>query len=246
MIKDMKKILSILFLVCLFCVQCVFSEEMQTDSEVISVDPDLEFFIIRGGEDKGLEIGDSLIVHKDGKEIARAHIVEVASNVSAAEFLDAKGYKEIRKGDSVSIAKKIKTAGPAPSATPAIVKRPDPVSIKISGEPSEIFAYARLVLREEGYSILSSNRATGTLMATRPIALSLIKELWADTFAAIDHKVVVTLNIRAEGDSSSLTASAFKEHSQKGKHIKRAAVKGSRYYNELSDLVSKIKKRSGY
>ena len=219
---------------------------MQIDSEVISVDPDLEFFIIIGGEDKAVEIGDGLIVYKDGKKIARAHIIEVASNVSAAELLDVEGNKEIREGDSVSIVKKIKTRDPAPGTRPAIVEKADLVNIKINREPDAVLAYAGLVLREEGYSIISSNRATGTLLATRPIALSLIKELWADTFAAIDHNLMVTLEINAEGDSSILTASSFREHSQKGKHIKGTVVKGSGYYNKLVDLVSKIKKRSEY
>lgn len=277
MIMDMKKISLILFFICISFAFQGLAEEIEIDSEVIGIDREDEFFIIRAGEDAGVEIGDGLVVHRDGDKIATAYIIEVAPNVSAAEMLEAESGKEIQEGDSILIVKKVespekapeKIKGPKSKWTPILgkgsesgstegpydefikqfpkdLRKGDVASISIYRDPETVFSYARLILRENGYSITSSNRATGILEATKPIELSLMSELWADAFAAIDHKLVMTLEIKNEGDSSSLTVSSFKEHSQKNKHIRHAVVQHSRYYNELIDLVSKIKERSEY
>ena len=76
--------------------------------------------------------------------------------------------------------------------------------------------------------------------------MSIIKELWADAISAIDHNFVISLDIKGKGNSSTLKAFAFREHSQKQKYIKRPVEAGSSYYNELVEVISKIKKRSEY
>jgi len=131
-------------------------------------------------------------------------------------------------------------------AGPSILEKGDVASIRIDADPDTVFAYIRLVLKENGYSITSSSRATGTMLATKPIELSLLKELLADAFAAIDHNLVVSLDVKEEDDYSKLMVSSFKEHSQKGKHVKSAVTRYSKYYNELLELASMIKERSEY
>jgi len=129
---------------------------------------------------------------------------------------------------------------------PSFTEKGDVASIRIDADPATVFAYIRLVLKENGYSITSSSRATGTMLATKPIELSLLKELLADAFAAIDHNLVVSLDVKGEGSYSKLMVSSFKEHSQKGKHVKNAVTRYSKYYNELLELASMIKERSEY
>jgi len=286
----MKKVLSVLFFLILVCSIFVFSEEVEIDSTIIDVDAEFEFFIIEVGEEDGIEIGDGLIVHRDGDKIARAYIIEVRPNVSAAEILDVEEDIVIQKGDSIFLVKKIGkppappqprqqprriakrsewtpllgapsrpsitttspkrelTSAPEPAYTarPAIVEQGEVISIEVYKDPEAVFVYSSLVLKENGFLISSSNRAKGILSATRPITLSLVKELWADAFAAIGHNLVVSLEIKGEGDSSRLVLSSFKEHSQKGKQIKRAVMKNSKYYSELVNLVYDIKERSEY
>ena len=120
------------------------------------------------------------------------------------------------------------------------------VSVSIDEEPNKVFSYIRIVLRENGYSITSSNRAAGILLAVKPIELSLMSELLADSHAEIDHGIVVSFDIKLDGDFSRLVVSSFKEHFQKGKHVRRALDKYSKYYGELINLVSEIKERSEY
>lgn len=304
----MKKIISILLYISLVSVLCAFSGEIEIDSEVINVNPDLEFFIVASGEGDGIELGDGLIVHRGAEKIAEAYIIEVRPDVSAAEVLDVEEDEEIQEGDSVLIVKRTeeepgeayrapgksrpaqKTAarpGPkwatligrdsgAPASSsytpavparvtpagpganiisrsrsehltrPTVVDQGDIISIDVSRDAKAVFSYARLSLRESGYSVISSNRAAGILVATKPIALSLMKELWADAFAAIDHRLVVSLDVKDEGSGSKVIVSSFREHSQKGHQVTRGVTRNSKYYNELVNLLSRIKQRSEY
>ena len=86
----------------------------------------------------------------------------------------------------------------------------------------------------------------GILVANKPIELSLLKELWADAVATIDHNLVVRLDIKDEGASSKLIVAAFKEHSRKGRYVKRALAQDSKQRDELVALISEIKKLSEY
>lgn len=256
MILGMRKIIFVLMFFCLACSAPVFCEEIEVDSEVISVGDEAEYFIIRSGEDAGIEIGDGFLVHRNGKKIAGAQIIEVRPTVSAAEILEIEEDEEIMEGDSVLL---VKTTGverrsrkiasrkePEHVSTASVVEQIDLVSIDIRKDAKAVFAYAGLVLRESGYYVTSSDRATGIILARKPLELSLIKELFADAVAAIDHNVVISFQINDEGNSSTVTASAFKEHSQKGKFIKTAASRNSKHYNEAAQLLSKIKERSEY
>ncbi|MFA4991467.1 MAG: hypothetical protein WC569_02690 [Candidatus Omnitrophota bacterium] len=273
----MGKILVFFCLICAFCTPAVFSEEIEINSEVMSVNLDDEYCVIKGGEDAGIEIGDGLIVHRDHEKIAEAQVIEVKSNVSAAEILTLEKDRRIMEGDAVLIVKVAVETGeaaekpkkskwtrigaglakPAESLSGAMepiaagtapiyetTREGDTIKISIKNQPGPIFSYALRVLSENGYSVTLTNRATGMISATKPIALSLLGELWADAAAAIDHKVVASLDIKNEGDTSILTASAFKEHSKKWKQIKNPVTVDSRHYNELVSIVSKIKELS--
>lgn len=255
----MIKIFPVLFCFCLFCAPFAFSEEIEIDSEVLGFVPGSAFFLIRAGDSAGVEIGDGLIVHRAGKKIAEAYIIEVREEVSAAEILRVVKGEGIREGDAILIVKepgKLE-AGPdiiaeieqerevsEPELKPSVSEKGDIISIEIDREPKAVFTYTTVVLRENGYSITTSSRATGILVATKPISLSLLKELWADAVAAIGHKLVVSFDLKDEGNYSMLTASAFEEHSQKGRHVKRPVKKDSQYYNELLDIISEIRERS--
>jgi len=252
----MRKIFFVLIFLCLVCSVSGTCEEIEINSEVITIGPEAEYFIISSGEDAGIEIGDGFIVHRNGKKIAGARVIEVRATVSAAEILEMESDEEILEGDSILLVKKIGgDRGPRKIAsrqkrgyipTADVIQEAEIVSIDIRKDAKAVFTYSGLVLRENGYFITSSNRATGTILAARPIMLSLIKELLADAAAAIDHNVVLSFEIKDKGDSSTITASAFTEHSQKGKHIKHAAKRHTKYYNELSGLLSRIKERSEY
>jgi hypothetical protein len=101
-----------------------------------------------------------------------------------------------------------------------------------------------MVLRENGYSVIFSSRITGSILATKPIELSLVKELWADATAKIEHKLVVSLEIKNDEGAGELNAAGFKEHTQKGKQVKFPITRGSKYYEDLVQLTSKIKERA--
>ena len=242
----MRKILAFLFLCSFLCSLPAFSEETEVASEIITVDPDGEFFIIRHGYDAGIGMGDGFIVHRGGEKIAEAHIIEVRPAVSAAEILRTVGDYEIREGDSVLLVKRPSQVKRDYALRPAVSEKGDTFSLNIHGESKRIFTYAALALQENGFSVISSSRTTGTILAKKPIALSILKELWADAVAAIDHNLVATFEIKGDGDLSSLSVSSFKEHSQKEKYIKRPVTRDSKYYNELIEIVSEIKKRSEY
>lgn len=249
----MKKFFLLLFFISAIWSVPAISEDIEIDSEVISVNPANEFFVIAAGEEEGTEIGDGVLVHREGEKIAEAYIIEVRPEVSAAEILNVENGKEILKGDAVILVKKIekgqqKPPQPQIAARPAaaITEQGDIISIGIKRDPKSVFTYVAFVLRENGYSIISSNRATGVILANKPIELSLLKELWADAFAAIDHHLVVSIAIKDEDGYSRLIVSSFREHSQKNRHVRRVVVKNSKYYSELTDLIYKIKERSEY
>jgi len=295
--------------------------ETEIDSQVISVNPDGEYIIIKAGEDDGVEIGDGLIVHRNAEKLAEAQIVEVRPGVAAAVILNVEKEqrkefiekivekdKEIKEGDSILIVKELQesreamtadgrkveerkyleqkkskwttllgskaTAGSvAPVETvdsyysssgsaaddraPNDALNPEKVQVmqessvvraNIETDISAVFSYALMILREDGYSIIFSNRVTGNILATMPIELTLMKELWADATASIEHKLVVSLEMKYEFGATELKVSSFKEHTQKRKQIKlpvtRTDPKDSKYYSALVRLASKIKGRS--
>ncbi len=279
-----------IFILCFFCAVFVtpcFAQEdtIEIDSQVLSVNPDKEYIIIKAGEVNGVEIGDGLIVHRDGEKLAEAQIVEVRPEVAAAEILNAE--KEIKEGDGILIVKKIKKSqikkekiSPEPkkskwttllgsgadvssavpvktvtSSSKAGIETSRPgriqagressvVRASIDTDPGTVFSYALMVLRENGYSVIFSSRITGAILATKPIELSLVKELWADATAKIEHKLVVSLEIKNNEGAGELNAAGFKEHTQKGKQVKFPITRGSKYYEDLVQLTSKIKERA--
>ncbi|MBU0478726.1 hypothetical protein KKC91_09190, partial [bacterium] len=79
-------------------------------SEVIAIAPHQEYIIINGGQNKEIEIGDSVIVHRNEKEIAKARIVELSTELSMAEILSMENGGKIRESDSILILKKKKTS----------------------------------------------------------------------------------------------------------------------------------------
>ena len=252
----MRKIFLILLLVYSVYSIPAYCENVEINSEVISVNSEFEFFVIAAGEENGIEIGDGFIVHRGGEKIAEAYIIEVRPDVSAAEVLELEGNQEISEGDKVLL---VKREGAEQREAPRtirsrtrdtsdaqIIQDKDAISITIARDIKSAFFYASLVLRENGYSITSSNRATGTLLATKPISLTLFKELWADAVAEIGHNLVVSIAIKEVRGHSELRASSFKEHFRKNDYIKLGVRKNSKYYKEIADLVYKIKERSEY
>jgi hypothetical protein len=294
----------VVIIACLFSVffasSLLCEDEVEINSQVMSVDPEKEYIIIKAGKEQGIEIGDGLIVHRDAEKIAEAQIIQVRPEVSAAAILGIEKEKEIREGDSIIIVKTVKAVRAAKKPTP-IAKKPAPVKkivavkkhkwapilgkkseaqniepaetvsssatyettstmpekiqvrqegeivkIDIDTDANTAFSYALIVLRENGYSVILTNRATGLIQAVKPIEISLLGELWADAFAAIGHKLVASLEFKDRGGFTELSISSFKEHSQKGKYIQLPTTRDSKYYNELIGLAQKIKTRTEY
>ncbi len=299
--KDtMKKFFFIIFFILIVCTFSAFSDEGDLCSKVVTVNPEEEVFIIKAGEDIGVEMDDKVIVHRNYEKIAEGYVIGVKQAMSAVEIFKLTRNKQIQEGDTVAIiksSKKIKTIqrkpkkkaerprekyytkppsvtkkskwallGSEPGETPPstktlskwqtgsahqeyyydVTEEAEPITIDIDKDSQTVFSYESLVLREKGYSITSSNRATGILVATKPVELSLLKELWADALASIDHKIILSFDIKPYGDYSNLTLSFFKEHFQKGNQIKKPVMKNSEYYTEFTTLVSEIKERSEY
>ncbi len=292
----MRKIIFLTFAFLAGISLAVYSQEtLEIDSEVLAVKPEAGFFIIRAGNENGVELGDGLVVHRQGEKVAQGYIIEVRPDISAAEILNVEPNEEILEGDSILIVKQTgkpeprkqpeqsagnkepqrpkskwtTILGPESEVTPAISERPDielvtstdrpqyvpevsiiekgdVVAAVIDRDHKEVYGYARIVLIEEGFNIVSSNRGIGVLLATKPISLSVGKELWSDAKASIGHKVVLSLNIKSAGKGSEVRASAFTQHFQKNKHIKHAVTSSSRHYGELTEVVSKIKRRAEY
>lgn len=261
----------ILYFFCVLFSGIAFSQEnIEIDSQVISVNPEKEYIIIGTGENEGVEIGDGLIVHRDGEKLAEAQIIEVRADIAAAEILSSE--KEIKEGDNVLIVKKaaeeyasetkkskwttLLGSGTQPGSMAQSVEtlKPDDVyvtqensavRIDIDTDSNTVFSYALMVLRENGYSVTLSNRASGIILATKPIVLSLVRELWADATAAIEHKLTMSLEIKDDNGTSELSVTGFKEHAQKGKQVKFPIARESSYYNnDLVGLASKIKERA--
>lgn len=281
-----KNILVLYFFCAFFSGTAFCQDEIEIDSQIISVNPDKEYIVIKAGEVDGVELGDGLIVHRSGEKLAEAQIVEVRPEVSAAEIL--KIDKEIEEGDSILIVKKTKefrgaqkeeinkklkkskwatllgSSVEASSAVPIVtaasssgtsVENLEPNRIQVTRESSlvragidadysAVFSYALMVLRENGYSIIFTSRVTGAILATKPMELSLMKELWADATARIEHELVISLEIKNNEGTAELSATGFKEHTQKGKQVKFPVARESKYYTDLVQLASKIKERA--
>lgn len=289
----MIKNIFVLYAFCALLSGIAFSQdEIEIDSQIMSVNPDKEYIIIKAGENDGVEIGDGLIVHRNAEKIAEAQIVEVRDDVAAAEILNAE--EEIREGDNILIVKKIKdvqteeesavyqepkrskwktllgSASQARSLAPvetvtsgyaasgyestardalslekiAVSRESSIVKAEIDADSSTVFSYALIVLRENGYSVIFSNRVIGNILATRPIELTLMKELWTDSKASIEHKIVTSLEIKDKNRGTELIVGSFKEHTQKGKQVKFPIIRDSKYYNLLVELASRIKERT--
>ena len=58
----MKKIFTIFLFLCLSCGVSAFADESDIHSDVVSIDPEFEFFVIQSGEGAGIELGDGVIV----------------------------------------------------------------------------------------------------------------------------------------------------------------------------------------
>ena len=304
-----------ILVLCFFCVilsgTAFCQDDIEIDSQIMSVNPDKEYIIIKVGEKDGVEIGDGLIIHRDAEKLAEAQVVEVRDNVAAAEILNVEKEqkkevveqvieknKEIKEGDDILIVKKarkyratkesrayqepkkskwktilgsssqamstvpvenVTSAGYANSGygytteTASDALNPEKITVsqessivraEISTDSSAVFSYALMVLRENGYSVIFSNRATGNILATMPIDLTLMKELWADSTGSIEHKIVTSLEIKNKDGGAELNVASFKEHIQKGKQVKFPIVKDSKYYGLLVELASKIKERA--
>ncbi len=301
----MKNILVLYFFCAFLSGIALCQEDIEIDSQVISINSDKEYIIIKAGENEGIEIGDGLIIHRGAEKLAEAQIVEVRANVAAAEILNVEKEqkkevveeivekdKEIKEGDSILIVKKakkypvkkeksayrelkkskwttllgsgaaVKSAVPVEDVTLSSmtgIKSSDedlnPEKIQVTQGSSvvradidagvdTVFSYSLMVLRENGYSVIFSSRTTGAILATMPIRLALIKELWADATASIEHKLVVSLEMKNSGGAAELNIASFKEHTQKGKQIKFPVTRESAYYNLLVELASKIKERA--
>lgn len=292
-----KTFIVLLFFCAFFAAPCFSQEDtIEIDSQVMSVNPDKEYIIIKAGTNQGIEIGDGLIVHRGAEKLAEAQVIEVRPDVSAAEILNVEKEqvkelveqviekkKEIKEGDDILIVKKAKdlygqayrepakksrwttligSGGEVESAVSVetimpgiellapgrvyVTREGSVVRASIDSDFNTVFSYALLVLRENGYSVLFSNRASGLISASRPIELSLMKELWADAFAEIEHKIVVSIEMKDRSGSTELNLSSFKEHTQKEKQVKFPVVRDSKYYNDLIELASKIKSRTGH
>ncbi len=244
-----------LFFFCVFLSAIALCQEnIEIDSEVISINSEKEYMIIKAGEDEGVEIGDRFVVYRDAERLAEAQVIEVRPNVAAAEILNTE--KEIKEGDSILIVKKAgkrhaKQKGSVSPVTGIMspketqtAQKSSIVRTNVGADLNTVFSYSLMVLRENGYSVVFSNRATGSILATMPIELGLIKELWADATASIEHKLAVTLEIKNNNGITELNISSFKEHTQKKKQVKSPVPKGSKYYNLLAGLASKIKERA--
>jgi len=286
----MKNILVLYFFCAFLSGIALCQEDIEIDSQVISINSDKEYIIIKAGENEGIEIGDGLIIHRDAEKLAEAQVVEVRANVAAAEILNIE--KEIKEGDSILIVKKakkypikkeksayrelkkskwttllgsgaaVKSAVPVKNVTSSSMTgsefssealNPEKIQVTqgssvvradIDAGVDTVFSYSLMVLRENGYSVIFSSRTTGAILATMPIRLDLIKELWADATASIEHKLVVSLEMKNSGGAAELNIASFKEHTQKGKQIKFPVTRESAYYNLLVELASKIKERA--
>lgn len=281
-----KNILVLCFFCAFFSGTAFCQDEIEIDSQIISVNPDKEYIIIKAGEIDGVEIGDGLIVHRSGKKLAEAQIVEVRPEVAAAEILNID--EEIKEGDNILIVKKtnefraakkeetntapkkskwttlLGSSVEASSVVPIVtvasssgtsVETLEPSRIQVTQEnsfvrasvdadSSAVFSYALMVLRENGYSVIFTSRVTGAILATKPMELSLLKELWADATARIEHKLVLSLEIKNNEGTTELSAAGFKEHTQKEKQVKFPVARESKYYVDLVQLASKIKERA--
>lgn len=195
-----------------------------------------------------------LNIEEEIKEGDNILIVKKAKKSSATIAMEEKTYQEPRKskwttllGSSAanSLAAQVETTDSGYAVSGFGAQQSSIISTTIDADPSAVFSYALMTLRENGYSVILSNRVTGNILATMPIQLSLIKELWADATASVEHKLVVSLEMKNNEGTTELNIVSFKEHAQKKKQIKLPVSRESKYYNLLTELASKIKTRVG-
>jgi len=214
--------------------------------EVRSIAAAAEILKTEDGEE--IKKGDSfLMVKRTGHEnaaVTRSPRKTAAPPTSKWKPLLGPGRDKLPQESSAIFPEPMERAGI--EYAPSVISKGIAFEIEIDSKPEIVFSYAGLILRENGYSVISSSRITGALAATKPIELSLLKELWADSMAAIDHKVLVSFEIKPASGSTKLKVTPYREHTQKEKYIKRAVLPGSKYYKELANIAYMIKKRSEY
>ncbi len=243
-------------LIALFFTKNIEAETEKAEAEVIGVNPEMGFFIVSAGESNGVEIGDSLKIFANNNEIGEGQIIEVRERVSAAEPTGPSNII-VKEGDKVKvyppkrqrsewtplfgIKRQYETQKGSYEPIVKSVRSNELFSIDIGSEPKRIYPFIFQVLRNKGYAITYSNRFAGVINASKDIGLSLPAELWADLKAAIDHKVLLTVNIKGTDSASSLSFNAFLEHFQKGKRVEGFIGQGSGFYRELIDIAGEIK-----
>jgi chaperonin cofactor prefoldin len=67
--------------------------------EVIAVNPQEKFIVVDKGMSAGVRPGMSLTILRAGNDIARAEVVEVRKDISAADIKDVKGGYTVQEGD---------------------------------------------------------------------------------------------------------------------------------------------------
>lgn len=270
----MNKIFIILFYFGVICCASGFCAENTIDSEIFSANSQAGYFIIKAGHLNGVEKGDNVSVYRQGKKIAEATVTKVRPEVSAAQISTVTSSEKIMAGDSVLIIKKNKPVAqkrekPSWARWPLLkprtseiskseITRPKPGEYKtVRIEPDQriiksnvnanrdiVFTMSLQVLIEDGYSIILSNRAAGIITAVKHLNLPLLSELWADATAALDHKIVISLDINDKDGYREVVISGFKEYFKKGRQIKLNMAKDSTSYKNLVYIASKIKERS--
>ncbi|MBU1888308.1 MAG: hypothetical protein KKB46_03845, partial [Candidatus Omnitrophica bacterium] len=145
----MRKILYVFLFLLFACQVSSFSEEIEINSSVLIANPDQDFFVIGSGEEEGVEIGDGLVVHREGEKIAEAYIIEVRPNVSAAEILKLESGMELQENDEVLIVKNTEDALDSQKeiteisrVSPEVFIEGDTISLDIQNVKSSVFSYA--------------------------------------------------------------------------------------------------------
>jgi len=67
--------------------------------EVIAVNPEEKFVVVDKGMSAGIRPGMSLTILRAGNDIAKAEVVEVRKDISAADIKDVKGGYTVQEGD---------------------------------------------------------------------------------------------------------------------------------------------------
>jgi hypothetical protein len=217
--------------------------EKVAEAYIIEVRPAVSAAEILNVEDGG-EI-------REGDEILIVKIMEGTSKDSpAAEKITRSKWTNVLGMESsapeVSARKDVFLEPQSARVIPENIVEGDRIRLDIDNDKNSVFSYADIILRENGFSVMSSSRADGLLLAKRPIELSMFRELMADARAAIGHNLVISLDIKERGSLSVLTATIFREHFQKNRYVKQPVNTGSGDYSDVINLLSKIKERSEY